>query len=88
MEAIKWTKIKEYEDILFEYYEGIAKITINRPHVYNAFRPQTNNEMLDAMAYCRESNDIGVIILTGIGDKAFCYLFEGEKHCIRGDDLL
>ena len=72
MATREWVKIKEYEDILFEYYQGIAKITINRPHVYNAFRPQTNKEMLDAMAYCRESNDIGVIILTGIGDKAFC----------------
>ena len=60
MSKFSWTTIKEYEDILFEYYEGIAKITINRPHVYNAFRPQTNFEMLDAMAFCRESNDIGV----------------------------
>ena len=71
MSKFSWTTIKEYEDILFEYYEGIAKITINRPHVYNAFRPQTNFEMLDAMAFCRESNDIGVVILTGAGDKAF-----------------
>ena len=76
-----WTTIKEYEDILFEYYNGIAKITINRPHVYNAFRPQTNKEMLDAMAYCRESNDIGVIILTGIGDKAFC---SGGDQKVKG----
>ena len=58
MNNIKWSKIKEYEDILFEYYEGIAKITINRPHVYNAFRPQTNFEMLDAMSFCRESNGL------------------------------
>lgn len=49
-----WTTIKEYEDIKFEFFEGIAKITINRPQVYNAFRPQTNKEMLDAMAICRE----------------------------------
>ena len=62
METINWTTIKKYDDILFEYYEGIAKITINRPEVYNAFRPQTNFEMLDAMAFCRESNDIGVFI--------------------------
>lgn len=67
-----WTTIKSYEDILFQQCGKVAKITINRPEVYNAFRPQTNNEMLDAMAYCREAPDIRVIILTGIGDKAFC----------------
>ena len=54
MKKFDWKPIKEYEDILFDYYDGIAKITINRPQVYNAFRPQTNNEMLDAMAICRE----------------------------------
>ncbi|MEG1617443.1 MAG: 1,4-dihydroxy-2-naphthoyl-CoA synthase [Bacteroidales bacterium] len=67
-----WTPIKEYTDIKFEFFEGIAKITINRPEVYNAFRPETNVEMLDAMAICRERNDIGVIVLTGVGTKAFC----------------
>ena len=66
-----WKTIKEYEDILFEKFEGIAKITINRPKVYNAFRPKTNMEMLDAFHICRESQDIRVIILTGAGDKAF-----------------
>lgn len=59
-------------DILFEQQGHIAKITINRPQVYNAFRPQTNREMLEAMDYCRDAEDIGVIILTGAGDKAFC----------------
>ena len=67
-----WTTIKEYTDILFEQFEGIAKITINRPEVYNAFRPQTNTEILDALAYCRECSDVRVIVLTGAGDKAFC----------------
>ena len=67
-----WKTIKEYEDILFEQMDGIAKITINRPKVYNAFRPKTNMEMLDAFGICRERQDIGVIILTGAGDKAFC----------------
>ena len=81
MSKREWTTIKKYEDILFEYYQGIAKITINRPQVYNAFRPQTNFEMLDAMAYCRECNDIGVIILTGIGDKAFC---SGGDQKVKG----
>ena len=52
-QKIEWKTIKEYEDILFQFHEGIAKITINRPEVYNAFRTQTNFEMLDSMAYCR-----------------------------------
>lgn len=78
---IKWTPIKQYEDILFEKYGKIAKITINRPQVYNAFRPQTNMEMLDAMDYCRESPEVGVIILTGAGDKAFC---SGGDQNVKG----
>ena len=68
----EWTTIKSYSDILFEQYKGIAKITINRPEVYNAFRPLTNTEMLDAFDICRERSDIRVIVLTGAGDKAFC----------------
>lgn len=72
MDRFNWTTIKEYEDILFEQFETIAKITINRPHVYNAFRPKTNMEMLDAMSICRERGDIRVVVLTGAGDKAFC----------------
>ena len=67
-----WKTIKEYSDILFEEYNGIAKITINRPKVYNAFRPLTNQEMLDAMRICREDPKIRVVVLTGTGDKAFC----------------
>ena len=76
-----WTPIKEYEDIRFEWFEGIAKITINRPEVYNAFRPQTNVEMLDAMAICRERADISVVVLTGAGDKAFC---SGGDQRVKG----
>jgi len=76
-----WTSIKAYEDILFDYYEGIAKITINRPRVYNAFRPKTNFEMLDALDICRERNDIDVVILTGAGDKAFC---SGGDQNVKG----
>ncbi|MCM1337242.1 MAG: 1,4-dihydroxy-2-naphthoyl-CoA synthase [Candidatus Amulumruptor caecigallinarius] len=76
-----WKTIKEYTDILFQQYGKIAKITINRPRVYNAFRPLTNAEMLDAMAYCRENPEIGVIILTGAGDKAFC---SGGDQNVKG----
>lgn len=73
-----WEKIKDYEDILFEKHGKIARITINRPEVYNAFRPQTTSEMLDAMRICREDAGIGVIVLTGTGDRAFCS--GGDQH--------
>lgn len=68
----EWKTIKEYSDILFDFYKGIARITINRPKVYNAFRPQTNAQMLDAFNYCRSHSEVRVVILTGAGDKAFC----------------
>lgn len=67
-----WTKIKEYEEIKFEFFEGIAKITINRPRYRNAFTPTTIMEMCNAMVICRENPDIYVVIITGEGDKAFC----------------
>ena len=67
-----WNAIKQYEEILFESYNGIAKITINRPRYRNAFTPLTVAEISDALRYCREAQDIGVVVLTGAGDKAFC----------------
>ena len=73
-----WTTIKEYTDILFDFYDGIARISINRPKVYNAFRPLTNHEMLDAMQYCRDHKEVKVIVITGVGDKAFCS--GGDQH--------
>ena len=76
-----WTTIKQYKDIKFEFFEGIAKITINRPEVYNAFRPETNIEMLDAMDIAREDNKSCVVVLTGIGDKAFC---SGGDQNVKG----
>ena len=68
----EWSTIKEYEEILFDYFEGIAKITINRPRYRNAFTPTTVSEMSDALHICREDQRINVIVLTGAGDKAFC----------------
>lgn len=68
----EWSKIKDYEEIKFEFFEGIAKITINRPRYRNAFTPDTVKEMCDAMVICRDSQDIFTVILTGEGDKAFC----------------
>ncbi len=62
---VSWSEIKKYTDIKFEFYNGVAKVTINRPKVYNAFRPETNNDMLDAFDICRERNDIDVVVITG-----------------------
>lgn len=73
-----WKPIKEYSDIRFELFEGIAKITINRPEVRNAFSPVTVAQMGEAFAICREREDISVVVLTGEGDKAFCS--GGDMH--------
>lgn len=70
--SIQWVKQREYTDILYETAEGIAKITINRPEVRNAFRPQTIVELMDAFAAARDDTSIGCVILTGAGEKAFC----------------
>ena len=76
-----WKSEKEYSDIKFESWEGIGKITINRPHVYNAFRPETVIQLIEAFDTCRERQDIGVIVLTGEGDKAFC---SGGDQNVKG----
>lgn len=68
----EWKQIKEYEEILFDFYNGIARITINRERYRNAFTPTTTTEMSDALYICRERPDICVIVLTGAGDTAFC----------------
>ena len=70
--AIEWKSAGEYTDILYHKAEGIAKITINRPEIHNAFRPLTVMEMSQALEEARNDADIGVIILTGEGEKAFC----------------
>ena len=80
MKAV-WEKIKSYSDIKFELYNGVAKITINRPKVYNAFRPETNIQMLEAIDICRERNDIDIVVFTGEGDKAFC---SGGDQNVKG----
>lgn len=79
---IKWTKAANYTDIKYEKFDGIAKITINRPQVRNAFRPQTVFEMSEALNEARNDEKIGVIILTGEGKEAFC---SGGDQKIRGD---
>jgi naphthoate synthase len=81
MSQRNWKSIKTYEDILLEEWEGVAKVSINRLEVYNAFRPQTVKELLDAFDICRERTDLGVVILTGTGDKAFC---SGGDQNVKG----
>jgi naphthoate synthase len=80
--SLLWKSIQTFEDIKFEKTEdGVAKITINRPKVRNAFRPQTVIEMKAALEHCREDPSIGVIILTGEGKEAFC---SGGDQKVRG----
>ena len=80
METKNWKPIEgfNFEEILFEEYNHIAKVTINRPHYRNAFTPRTVWEMSQAFNYCREALDIRVVLLTGAGDKAFCS--GGDMH--------
>jgi len=78
-----WEKIKDFDDINLESTkDGVAKLTINRPEVRNAFRPKTVSEMLSALDIVNESSEIGVLIITGYGDKAFC---SGGDQKVRGD---
>jgi naphthoate synthase len=79
--ALVWNTARDFEDILYQKAEGIAKITINRPDVRNAFRPRTLFDLKDAFADAHEDGDIGVVILTGAGDQAFC---SGGDQRVRG----
>ena len=79
--TIPWKKAKTYQDILYEKADGIAKVTINRPDVRNAFRPLTVREMIEAFDDAREDPEIGVVILTGAGEEAFC---SGGDQRVRG----
>jgi len=77
----QWETIREYKEIKYELYDGIAKVTINRPEVRNAFTPNTVQEMIDAFTRARDDQRISVIVLTGEGDKAFC---SGGDQKVRG----
>jgi naphthoate synthase len=81
--APKWEAVGDYGDIRLDIAEGIAKITICRPEVRNAFRPQTLFELADAFNVARDDPDVGVVVLTGEGPDAFC---SGGDQRIRGDD--
>ncbi len=82
MSTINWKSAGEYRDILYHKAEGVAKITINRPEVRNAFRPLTVRELRLALNDARDDHDIGVVILTGQGPEAFC---SGGDQRIRGE---
>lgn len=81
--VVEWEPIASYDDILYERApgEGMARIVIDRPEVRNAFRPHTVDELSDAFARAREDRDIGVVLLTGAGDMAFC---SGGDQRVRG----
>ena len=80
--TLDWQPVHEYEDIRFVKAEGVGRISIARPEVRNAFRPQTVKELIDAFARAREEREIGVVILTGEGDQAFC---SGGDQRVRGE---
>jgi naphthoate synthase len=79
---VDWQASGEWTDIRYEVAEGIAKITIDRPEVHNAFRPETVVELSQAFERAREDTEVGVVILTGAGEKAFC---SGGDQRVRGD---
>jgi naphthoate synthase len=86
MTPVTWTSAADFEDIRYEKSgepsPGIAKVTIDRPEVHNAFRPQTIVEISQALELAREDSEVGVIILTGEGERAFC---SGGDQRVRGD---
>ena len=82
MNKFKWVEAGQFTDIKYHKLDGIARITISRPEVRNAFRPLTVSEMSKALEEARQDQDIGVVILTGQGEKAFC---SGGDQRIRGD---
>jgi naphthoate synthase len=81
--ALEWTRSGAHTDVVYETADGIAKITIARPEVRNAFRPRTLFELSQAFAAARDDPSVGVVILTGAGDEAFC---SGGDQRVRGDD--
>ncbi len=80
--GLQWEHRRQYGDIIYEVAEGIARITINRPEVRNAFRPRTVVELMDAFAAAREDAGVGVVLLTGAGTRAFC---SGGDQRVRGE---
>ena len=90
MAEIEWRTVKEYQDITFKECEGVARIAFNRPEVRNAFRPLTVEELLEALIICHESQEIGVVLITGEGPSpkdggwAFCSGGDQRVRAQRG----
>ena len=90
MSQINWSQVKAYEDITFNFCNGVARIAFNRPEVRNAFRPKTVDEMLDALIICHESQEIGVVLISGEGPSpkdggwAFCSGGDQRVRAARG----
>ena len=85
MTAVTWTRVVDYEDIRYEHSgTGIARVTIDRPEVHNAFRPETVSEMIDAFARIRDDPSIGCALLTGAGEAAFCSGGDQRNKAIGG----
>jgi naphthoate synthase len=90
MSAINWETVKEYDDITFKVADGVARIAFNRPEVRNAFRPKTVDELLDALIICHESQELGVVLITGEGPStkdggwAFCSGGDQRVRAKRG----
>ena len=82
--SIDWQPVREYTDILYEKAEGIAKITINRPELHNAFRPKTIDEMTEAFYDAGADADVGVVLLTGAGGRSFCSGGDQRVRCDGG----
>jgi len=87
MNTINWETVKTYNDITYKFFDGVARIAFNRPEVRNAFRPQTVDELLEALTHAHHSQEIGVVLLTGEGPSpkdggwAFC---SGGDQRVRG----
>ena len=90
MSARTWTPLKEYKEILFDAYNGIARITINRPRYRNAFTPLTTAEISDALCYCREAQDISVVVEAGDEklDINYCSFVHKEGVNLMGEDCV
>ena len=94
MSLMNWSQAKAYEDITFNTCNGVARIAFNRPEVRNAFRPKTVDEMLDALIICHESQEIGVVLISGEGPSkkdggwAFCSTIVGMSIAKRASDKL
>lgn len=92
MSSVTWTPVVEYSDIRYEHSgTGVAKVTIDRQHVRNAFRPETVSQLIDAFARIRDDASIGCVLLTGAGDTAFCaggdLNAKGQGGYVGGDGL-